>query len=148
MTASRQYELVYITLPDATEQQLAELHGQIEAIVGRFNGQIDNTENWGRRKLAYEIGRQKEGVYVLELITGPGEMVRELDRRLRVIDAVMRHLVVRVDEELKVADRTRTHRREHSERRRIARGLPPQVEQTPRPADEGRDDMQDLEAES
>jgi small subunit ribosomal protein S6 len=148
MNASRQYELVYITSPDATEQQLADLHGQIEAIVSRFGGRIDNTENWGRRKLAYEIGRQKEGVYVLELITGPGEMVRELDRRLKVLDAILRHLVVRVDEELKVAEQTRTHRREHSERRRIARGLPPQVEPAPgRTSEEGRDEMQDLEVE-
>ena len=82
--ADRQYELVYILPADATEQQVAELHEQIEAVASRMNGQIEKTENWGRRRLAYEIAHQKEGVYVLEVINGSGELMKELDRRLRV----------------------------------------------------------------
>jgi len=124
--ADRQYELVYILPPDTTEQQVTELHQQIEAVVSRMNGQIEKTEPWGRRKLAYEIGHHKEGVYVLEVINGTGELMKELDRRLRVMDQVLRHLVVRVDEEKKVVDRTRTKRQTESERRRVKRGLPPQ----------------------
>ena len=58
--ADRQYELVYILPPDTTEQQVAELHGQIEAVVSRMNGAFDKTENWGRKRLAYEIGPNKE----------------------------------------------------------------------------------------
>ena len=124
--ADRQYELVYILPPDSTEQQVAELHQQIEAVVARMNGNIEKTENWGRRKLAYEIGRHKEGFYVLDVINGSGELMKELDRRLKVMDQVVRHLVVRVDEEQKVVDRTRTKRQADSERRRVKRGLPPQ----------------------
>jgi small subunit ribosomal protein S6 len=123
---NRQYELVYILPPDTTEQQATELHQQIEAVVGRMNGQLEKTENWGRRKLAYEIGHFKEGVYVLEVINGTGELMKELDRRLKVMDQVIRHLVVRVDEEKKVVERTRTKRQSESERRRVKRGLPPQ----------------------
>ena len=123
--ADRQYELVYLLPPDSTEQQAAELHGQIEAVVSRLHGQIEKTENWGRRKLAYEIGHFKEGVYVLEVINGSGELMKELDRRLKVLDQVIRHLVVRVDAEKKVVDRTRTKRQTESERRRVKRGLPP-----------------------
>ena len=52
----RQYDLVYILPPDTTEQQATEMHDQIAAIVSRLNGTIEKTENWGRRKLAYEIG--------------------------------------------------------------------------------------------
>ena len=124
--ADRQYELVYILPPDTTEEQVTDLHQQIEAVVSRMNGQIEKMENWGRRKLAYEIGRNKEGVYVLEVINGSGELMKELDRRLRVMDLVIRHMVVRVDEEKKVVDRTRTKRQTESERRRVKRGLPPQ----------------------
>jgi len=124
--ASRKYELVYILPPDTTEQQLAELHQQIEAVVARMEGQIEKTENWGRRKLAYPIGHFKEGVYVLMVINGSGELMKELDRRLKVMDQVVRHLVVRVDEEMKVVERTRTKRQTESERRRVKRGLPPQ----------------------
>jgi hypothetical protein len=64
-------------------------------------------------------------VYVLDVINGSGELMKELDRRLRVMDQVIRHMVVRVDEEKKVVDRTRTKRQSESERRRVKRGLPP-----------------------
>ncbi len=123
--AERQYELIYILPPDTTEAQVTELHAQVEAVVSRMNGKIEKTENWGRRKLAYEISHQKEGVYVLEVINGSGELMKELDRRLRVMDQVIRHLIVRVDEEKKVVDRTRSKRVANSERRRVKRGLPP-----------------------
>ena len=123
---SRQYELVYILPPDTTEQQAAELHEQIEAIVTRMHGAIEKSENWGRKKLAYDIGRHKEGVYVLDVINGSGELMKEIDRRLRVMEQVVRHMIVRVDEEKKVVERTRTRRQSASERRRVKRGLPPQ----------------------
>lgn len=124
--SDRQYELVYILPPETTEQQAGDLHEQIAAIVSRMNGTIEKTENWGRRKLAYEIGHFKEGVYVLDVINGSGELMKEVDRRLKVIDEVVRHLIVRVDEEKKVVERTRTKRQSESERRRVKRGLPPQ----------------------
>jgi len=73
--ADRQYELLYILPPDSTEQQVAELHEQIASVVSRLNGQIEKTDNWGRRRLAYEIGPHKEGVYVLELINGSGDLM-------------------------------------------------------------------------
>ena len=123
--SDRQYELVYILPPDTTEQQVAELHSQVEAVVSRMHGQIATTENWGRKRLAYEIGHNKEGVYVLQVINGSGELMKELDRRLRVLDQVVRHMIVRVDEEKKVVDRTRSKRQADSERRRVRRGLPP-----------------------
>jgi len=121
---NRKYELVYIVSPDATEEQVTDLHTQVEGIVQRLGGQIEKTENWGRRKLAYEIGRHKEGTYVLEVINGSGELMKEIDRRLKVFDAVIRHLVVRVDDEQEVFERAKTKRTETSRRRRTARGLP------------------------
>src|SRR5687767_12792811 len=115
---SRKYELVYIVSPDATDEQVADLHAQVEAIVQRIGGQLEKTDNWGRRKLAYEIGRHKEGTYVLEVINGGGDLIKEIDRRLKVTDLVIRHLVVRVDAEQGVIERTRTKRTEMSRRRR------------------------------
>jgi small subunit ribosomal protein S6 len=126
MSTTRQYELVYIVKPDASDQEVTDLHTQIEQIVQRFNATLDKTENWGRRKLAYEIGHHREGTYVVETITGTGDVMKEIDRRLRVIDQVIRHLVVRVDEELRVAERTRDARKANQARRRVARGLPPE----------------------
>jgi len=144
---NRKYELVYIASPDATEDQVTELHTQVEGIAQRMGGTIDKTENWGRRRLAYEIGRHKEGTYVLEVIDGSGELMKEIDRRLKVTDLVIRHLVVRVDEVQEVIDRTRTKRSEVSRRRRVARGLPPDRQpgegQRGEP-DDDRDDRFDL----
>jgi len=122
---ARKYELVYIVSPDATEEQVAELHGQVEAVVQRMGGQLEKTENWGRRRLAYEIGRHKEGTYVLEMINGSGDLMKEIARRLKVYDTVIRQLIVRVDEHERVAEHKRTRRTESSRRRRVARGLPP-----------------------
>jgi small subunit ribosomal protein S6 len=121
---TRKYELVYVVSPDATDDQVADLHTQVEAIVQRMGGQIEKTDNWGRRKLAYEIGRHKEGTYVLEVINGSGELMKEIDRRLKVSDLVIRHLTVRVDEEQAVVERMKARRTETSRRRRTARGLP------------------------
>ena len=114
---NRKYELVYVVSPDATDDQVADLHTQVEAIVQRMGGQLEKTENWGRRKLAYEIGRHKEGTYVLEVINGAGELMKEIDRRLKVTDLVIRHLVVRVDEEQSGG---RAHARAGAPRRRGA----------------------------
>lgn len=121
---TRKYELVYVVSPDAADDQVADLHTQIDAIVQRMGGQLEKSENWGRRRLAYEIGRHKEGTYVLETIRGSGELMKEIDRRLRVTDLVIRHLAVRIDEEQEVIERKRATRTEASRRRRLARGLP------------------------
>ncbi len=124
MSIHRQYELVYIAVPDSTEEQLAELHQQVATVVDRFGGTIERTEPWGRRRLAYEINRQREGVYVLAILNGPPEMTSELDRRLRVLDNVMRHLVIRVDEVLEKDSRMQARRKAATVARRLRRGLP------------------------
>lgn len=123
MSQARQYELVYIVSPDATEQDITDLHAQVEAIVARLQGEMVKTENWGRRKLAYRIGKHREGTYVLEVFSGTGDLTKELDRRLKVSDLVIRHLIVRVDDELRVAEHSRS-RRQAAAQKRAARRPP------------------------
>ena len=138
--STRTYELVYVVSPETSDEQVTALHDQVQSIVGRYNGTIEKTENWGRRKLAYEIGHHKEGTYVLEVILGTGELMKELDRRLKVLDEVIRHLVVRVDEEQRVVERHRNERQATMRRRRVARGLPPDIQEgeTPRSSTDDR----------
>ena len=126
MSTSRQYELVYIVTPDASEQEVADLHTQIEQIVQRFSGTFDKTENWGRRKLAYEIGHHREGTYVVETITGSGELMKEIDRRLRVIDRSSGTSSSASTRSCGWRERTRDARKAIEARRRTARGLPPE----------------------
>jgi small subunit ribosomal protein S6 len=141
--SQRKYELVYLFKPETPEQTMTDMHTQVETIVARMGGTIEKTDNWGKRKLAYEIGHHKEGVYVLEVILGGGELMKELDRRLKVSDDLMRHLIVRVDEDEIVVERSRSKRLEESRRRRIARGLPPDRQPGEGPANDDRDDDRD-----
>ncbi len=144
----RTYELVYIMRPDSTEQQVADLHSQVEAIVSRMGGTIGEKSEaaqafGGRRRMAYEIGKHKEGIYVLDVIHGDGALVHELDRRLKVTEGLLRHMVVRVDESQEKVDRARTKRTDESRRRRVARGLPPDRQPGEGPQGEDSDDSGD-----
>ena len=144
----RKYELVYVVSPEATDAQVTDLHTQVEQITQRLGGTIEKTDNWGRRKLAYAIQHHKEGTYVLEVLEGGGELMKELDRRLKVVDQVIRHLIVRVDEEQRVVQRTQQHRQATQERRRVARGLPPRPDPSERPKvtdDDGVDGIDGME---
>ena len=123
MSDSRQYELMYIVSPDVTEDEVAQLHTRVEEIVQQLGGGVDKTENWGRRRLAYQIRRHREVTYVVELVSGPASMLAELDRRLRVMDQLLRHLVVRVDEDLRKAGRARERRQTLQQKRLVARGV-------------------------
>jgi small subunit ribosomal protein S6 len=154
-SVKRTYELVYIMRPDATEQQVADLHSQVEQIIGRMGGTLaektDAVQAFsGRKKLAYEIGHHKEGLYVLEVINGDGALVHELDRRLKVTEGLLRHLIVRVDEDQTKAERARTKRTDESRRRRVARGLPPDRQPGEGPqtddSDDSGDDYMEVEA--
>lgn len=140
MSAPRTYELVYIIAPDATDEQVEAVHQQVDATVQRLGGTLEKTDNWGRRKLAYEIAHHREGIYVLEVIVGSGELMKELDRRLKVADEVIRHLIVRVDEDQRVVERTRSRRQATQSRRRVARGLPPEPQEGERRRAGGEDD--------
>jgi small subunit ribosomal protein S6 len=146
MSAERKYELIYIVQPEATEADVDAIQEQVAQTVARFSGTIEKTDNWGRRRLAYEIDRHRDGIYVLHVIVGGGEMMKEIERRLRVTDPVIRHLVVRVDEELRRAERSKAKRQAETARRRVARGLPPE----PEPGERGheRSDDENFQAEA
>lgn len=146
--SDRKYELVYVMKPEATEAEVAEMQAQIEAIIARVGGTLEKTEAWGRRKLAYDIGNHKEGFYVLHAIAGSGELMKEIDRRLRVTEGLLRHLIVRSDESDRKAERSKTIRVEDSRRRRVARGLPPdrQPGEGPQQTDGDDDDRDGFES--
>ena len=132
MPETRQYELVYVISPEVDEDGVSDLHTQVADIVSSLGGQIDKTDNWGRRRLAYEIDKHREATYVVENFTGPGELVKELDRKLKVLDSVLRHLIVRVDEDLRKAEHAR-QKRQARQRSRPGPGMASPV--TPAPSD-------------
>ena len=117
--------------PTVANAEVETLQGEIEGYIRKLDGAVENTDLWGRRKLAYPIGNFTEGIYVVQLIRGPGAMVTELERRMRVHDDVLRYLTVRVDDDLRKARRAAEKRKAETDRRRAARGL--QGEPSPPP---------------
>ena len=73
----RTYEIVYIVVPSTTDDDLAKLNSQLEKVVADLGGKIVKTDLWGRKKLAYKIGKYEEGVYVVLYIEGSGKEIAE-----------------------------------------------------------------------
>ena len=96
--SQHEYELVYILQPDLNEDDLMSVHDRIEQIVSSQNGELVDTEIWGRRSLAYPIRKYFEGQYILQRFQMEPEGTVELDRYLRFNEDVIRFLVLRTDE--------------------------------------------------
>lgn len=93
----RRYELMLVLRPDLPEDRSqAILERSTRSIVGA-GGQIVKVSPWGRRRLAYPIGGQREGSYHLVIFEAPAEGVVELERGLHITEEVMRHLVTRIE---------------------------------------------------
>ena len=107
----RTYELAFIAAPNASDDDLAKLTTQLEHIVTEKGGKITKTDNWGRKKLSYRIGKFDEGIYTFLFIEGSGNEIAELERRLRVTDFIIRHQTVRTDEDLKRAEKVKGRRK-------------------------------------
>ena len=103
---SRIYEVMFIIRPDVPEDEVEKLISHLEGSVTSGGGTV-KTERMGRRRLAYTVRKFQEGVYVLMTVEGSGQMVHELERRLRVTEPVIKFLTVRVDEEQKRLDKVR-----------------------------------------
>ena len=97
----RTYELMFIVRPDMTEEDQDKLVANLESQVGTAGGTVKSVERMGKRRLAYLVRRFQDGIYVLMTLEGDGAMVKEVERRLRVTEPVIKFITVRVDEEQK-----------------------------------------------
>src|SRR5271169_7114114 len=98
----RLYDLIFIARPATPEDEIKKIITTIEHTVAEKGGKIEKTEHWGTRKLAYKVAKHREGIYVhQEIRTTHGELIAELERRLRVQDNVIKYQTVRLDEDLK-----------------------------------------------
>ncbi len=103
---NRTYELMFIVRPDMVDDDLNKLISTLEASVTSAHGTM-KSEVWGKRRLAYRVGKFNDGIFVLLILEGEGAMVHELERRLRVTEPVIKFLTVRTDEELKRLDKVK-----------------------------------------
>lgn len=102
---NRTYELMFIVRPDMVEEDLDKLISTLESQVTSSGGAVKSVERMGKRRLAYTVRRFHDGMYILLTAEGSGELIHELERRLRVTEPVIKFLTVRVDEEQKRLDK-------------------------------------------
>jgi small subunit ribosomal protein S6 len=112
--------------PDTPEEQVDALNGQLESAITQAGGKIDKVDKWGVRKLAYRVKKCNDGFFVLVSFHAKAETVKEVERRLRVSDLVLKYLTVRMDEKLKWLEK-RKKARDKRAARRPAPVAPPQA---------------------
>jgi len=93
----REYETIFILDPTLEDAKVNEEVERANGVIRDQGGTIGDVERWGRRRLAYEIGKRRDGVYTLIRYHAPGDTVKELERRLRLNESVLRVLTVVVD---------------------------------------------------
>jgi small subunit ribosomal protein S6 len=103
----RDYELVYILDPDLSEEAINGLMTRVQTLAEQQNSEIQSQERWERRRLAYEIDRKREGIYVVMEFKATPSAIQEIERILRITDGVLRHMVVRAEEVKSPFDRER-----------------------------------------
>ena len=126
----RNYEIIFIVRPDATEEDVEKLISQMEGVVTGTGGKLEEVEKMGRRRLAYRVAKQREGIYVLFRLQGSGDTVKEFERRLKVIDTVIKFMTVRIDEDLERAEKFKALRsKQESKKRRSKPAAAPAPQQ-------------------
>jgi small subunit ribosomal protein S6 len=114
----RLYDLIFICRPDTPEPEIDKLIATLQHAVDEKQAKLEKVEKWGTRRLAYRVKRLREGFFVYLLLrSSHGELLKELERRLRVSDAVVKYLTIRLDEEIKRQEKF-TRRRERRAARR------------------------------
>src|SRR5215831_20672025 len=98
---NRTYELMFIVRPDMADEDLEKLISTLEMQVTSSGGTVKSMEKWGKRRLAYTVRKFNDGMFVLLIAEGGGNMIHELERRLRVTEPVIKFQTVRVDVEQK-----------------------------------------------
>ena len=120
----RKYEIIFVVRPDVNDEEIEKLATQMQGVVAGAGGTIEKVEKMGRRRLAYRVARQREGFYILFVLEGNGDTVKELERRLKVTDSVIKYMTVRVDEELKRAEKYKALRAKQEARRPRSKPAP------------------------
>jgi small subunit ribosomal protein S6 len=117
----REYEFIYIIQPDAASERETEIHAKVDAVVSRAGATHLLRDDWGKRKLAYEIRKFQKGHYFQVNFLGDGSFVPDLERMLRLDVDVLRFLTVMADENVKDIDariaKARQHEAEQARRR-------------------------------
>jgi small subunit ribosomal protein S6 len=113
----RVYEELFILKPDTVEEEVDGFVEQIQHVITNGKGTVDKTDKWGVRKLAYRVQKYSEGLYVLIQFSSTPDLVKEVERRMRVADSVIKFITVRIDEKQKKIEKRKKARDKRAARR-------------------------------
>jgi len=98
VSALRAYDVLMIVDPRLTEEEVAQLSTRLQESLVGLGGQVDSVENWGKRRLSFELQKQREGQYLLFQVQVEPAVLREYERQLRLNESVFRFMTTRVPE--------------------------------------------------
>jgi small subunit ribosomal protein S6 len=153
-THAREYETIYILRSDVDADTAERVQARVADALERERGRLVKVEAWGRRKLAYPLGKQRKGVYVYLKYVGGGGLVAEVERNLKLQDAVIKFMTVQTADEIDMAalaidpeetklgklDLTPEDEKEESREKQLGLvDLGPEAQKGPRPIEEGEE---------
>ena len=91
------YELAVVVSAKLEDEARADVIEKVKALIARFGGNVTDVDEWGKRRFAYEIQKMKEGFYYFVQFDAPATCPAEVEKRVRIVDNVIRYLCVRKD---------------------------------------------------
>jgi small subunit ribosomal protein S6 len=101
----REFETIFILRPDTNQEGIQLVNTRVRSVIDQMGGKLMKLDNWGKRKLAYEVKKQLKGIYLYWQYLGTAGVVEEIERNLRMLDQVIRYYTVKVDEDVDPAAR-------------------------------------------
>jgi small subunit ribosomal protein S6 len=96
----REFETIFILRPDTNQDGIQLVNTRVRGVIDQMGGRLLKLDNWGKRKLAYEVKKQLKGIYLYWQYLGTSGVVEEIERNLRMLDTVIRYYTVKVDEDV------------------------------------------------
>lgn len=117
----RIYELIYIVKPDIPEEEIDGVADLVREVIESGGGTVDKIDKWGKRRMAYRVQKYQDAIYVLVQysLEDAEDLPKEIERRLRVADPVIKFMTVRIDEDLKRAAKLKAKRDKRAQRRPV-----------------------------
>lgn len=96
----REYETIYILRPDTVNEKVADVNERVRGIIESRGGKVLSVDNWGKRKLAYEVKKELKGIYLYWQYLASTDVVAEFERNMRMLDSVVRYMTVQVAQDI------------------------------------------------
>lgn len=116
------YESITILKPTLTDEEVAEVIEKIKVIIEEAGGEIVSSDNWGKRKLAYEVKKERRGIYIVQHFKVKGSTIIALEQHYRFSESIIKYMTIRIEEEALGQSQLPKEDKAFSYRGRVSRG--------------------------